>query len=353
MNYKFCEQLQKSVFFGFDSLLHCCNCDLDRSPCFYFYYSGKRVNWKKVIAQKEKLQERAKTGKIPFNACRNCCLYKESDEWQDGCFINEITISQWTKCLCNCYYCYTAIDKERYNAVKPYSIINMLKDMEQDGVLRYDGIVRFVGGDISQLEDFNEVIDFLLEKGTKKIFIPTSGITYMPAVEKVLKAGVGEVVISLDSGNKDLYKKIKRIDAFDNVVENCKKYSDAAKNTKSIFELKYILLPFVNDKKELIDEWINLCLKIGVKNIADDYEGYFAMQYPKSIPAQHPELLEYIHKKAHENNLEICRFRYAYQLMYEIQQGTKKIATSTRNEKHQRKFVEKMLERWTSNTERK
>lgn len=345
MYYKFCEQLQKSVFLGFDSLLHCCNCDLDRSPCFYFYYDGRKVNWKKVVAQKNRLQERAKKGKIPFRACENCCMLMNRDDWQDGCYINEITISHWTKCNSNCYYCYSALDKDRYNSVEPYSMIKMLKDMEEASVLRYDGIVRFVGGEVGVLDDFEEIIDFLLEKGAKKIFIPSSGITYLPAIEKVLKAGVGEVVISPDSGNSELYRKIKRVDAFDRVVENCKKYAEAAKNTNSVFELKYILLPFVNDTKEQIDEWIELCKRIGVQNIADDFEGYFAMQYPKSIPSKVPELLKYIHKRAEEEGMNICRFRYAYQLMHELETGSKKVANSDRNLKHQKKFVEKMLQR--------
>ena len=69
------------------------------------------------------------------------------------------------------------------------------------------------------------------------------------------------------------------------------------------------------------------------------------MQYPKSIPSKVPELLKYIHKRAEEEGMNICRFRYAYQLMHELETGSKKVANSDRNLKHQKKFVEKMLQR--------
>ena len=104
-------------------------------------------------------------------------------------------------------------------------------------------------------------------------------------------------------------------------------------------------MPFVNDTEAQIDEWINLCKRIGVENLADDFEGYFAMQYPKSIPPKVPTLLEYIYKRAEEEGMNICRFRYAYQLMHELEVGSKKIANSERNLVHQKKFVEKMLQR--------
>ncbi len=219
--YKFCSQLQKSIYFGFDTLIHCCTCDADRSPTFEHYYKGQKIDWKMVVAEKVKKQEEAKRGKIPFTACEKCHFYKDA-EWEEGGYINEITVSHWTKCNCNCFYCYTARDKKAANAREHYELMPLLHDMQKAGVLRFDGIVRFLGGDVAMLEELEEFIQFFLDGGIKQIYIPTSGIKYLPIVEKVLKKGAGEVIISIDAGSRETYKKIKRTDSYDVVIENMK-----------------------------------------------------------------------------------------------------------------------------------
>jgi len=350
MKYKFCEQLQKSVFLGFDSLLHCCTCDLDRSPTFFHYYKGEKIDWRNVIDEKIRLQNEAKKGKIPFSACENCHFLKEK-EWEDGAYISEITISHWTKCNCNCFYCYTARDKKLSNSREHYALMPLLKDMKEargGSVLDFskgDGIIRFLGGDVAMLDELEEFINFFLDLGAKNFYIPTSGIKYLPIVSKVLETGSGEVIISHDCGSPEMYKKIKRVDKFDEVMQTTKKYAASAKKGNAVFKSKYILLPFVNDTKEEIDKWLNNCVEAGVEYVADDCEENFISIYKNSIPPHVPEMMEYIHTKGEELGLKVNRFRYAFQLFYELEQGIAKVAKTKRKEKEQHAFVENLLNR--------
>lgn len=344
MKYKFCEQLQKSIYLGYDTLIHCCTCDDDRSPTFVHYYKGQRVNWRAVADEKLRLQKEAKKGKIPFSACENCHFLKEK-EWDDGGYINEITVAHWTKCNCNCFYCFTARSKENFNTRRHYQLMPLLKDMQETGILRFDGIVRFLGGDVAMLDELEDFIRFFIDNGEKKIYIPTSGIKFLPIVEEVLERGIGEVIISPDSGNRELYKKIKRVDAYDAVRENIRKYAAAAKRGGSMFRSKYIVLPFINDTKEAVDEWLNECVELGVENIADDTEENFIYKYSKSIPENLPKLMDYIHKRAEELGLRADRFRYGYQLFYELENGISKVAKSKAICGKQKKFVEDLLKR--------
>lgn len=342
--YKFCKQLQSSVYFGFDTLVHCCSCDLDRTPTFIHYYRGQRINWKAVINEKLKLQEKAKKGKAPFSACANCHSFVE-DEWDNGGYINEITVSHWTKCNCDCFYCYTARNKTDSNKRTPYPLLPLLQDMKNAGILRFDGIIRFLGGDVAMLDEFEDFMRFFLDNGAKNFYIPTSGIKYLPVISEVLEQGKGEVIISPDSGNRNLYKKIKRIDAYNLVRENMKKYAQSATIGNSVFRSKYLVLPYINDKKEYIDEWLQECIDLNIKYIADDIEDNFSAKYKKSIPEHIPELLNYIHQKADKYGLNKVRFRYASQMLYEIQNGTAKIAKNNLNYNNQKIFMEKLLNR--------
>lgn len=344
MRYKFCQQLKNSIFLGHDSLIHCCTCDQDRSPTFFHYYKGERINWKAVIEEKLRYQQEAKKGNIPFSACEKCHFFKESD-WDEGGYINEITVSHWTSCNCNCFYCFTAKNKEFFNTREKYALMPLLRDMKEAGILRFDGIVRFLGGDVAMLEEFDEFIRFFLDGGTRHFYIPTSGIRFLPLAAEVLRKGAGEVIVSPDSGNAALYKKIKRVDAYKTVRENMKNYAAAAKIGNTVFRSKYIVIPFVNDTKENVDEWLEECISLGIHYVADDLEENFINQYSQTIPPHIPELMEYMHSKAEELGLKIDRFRYAFQLFYELEQGTAKLAKDKSSYDNQKKYVESLLKR--------
>lgn len=344
MKYRFCEELQKSIFWGDYYVAHCCVCTSDVMTTFISPYAGEHIDWEWVISEKQRFQREAKEGKTPFPMCENCLRFEER-EWDDGGFINSMTISHWTNCNCNCFYCYTAEDKKLFNTQKAYAILPVIKEMDEAGILKYDGIIRFLGGDVARLEDINECLEFFLEHGAKNLAIYTSGIEYMPILSKVLEKGAGEVIISPDSGNAKLYKKIKRIDCYNQVIENMQKYASAAKKGNSVIRSKYIVLPYVNDKKEYIDEWFADCLKIGIKHIAYDFELNFVSKYKRSIPPHIIELFNYIEEQAKIKEMDLSKYWYGAQLQVDIEKGLYKTAVGQRNTAAQKKFIKNLLKR--------
>ena len=68
-----------------------------------------------------------------------------------------------------------------------------------------------------------------------------------------------------------LYKKIKCVDKFDILWANIEKYAKAQCNTNQV-QLKYIIIPNVNDKKEYIKEFVDRVREVGVKKILIDIE---------------------------------------------------------------------------------
>ncbi len=323
MRYKFCKKLKNALFFTNNEIIHCCSGEEQTAPKFIENYYGEFFDKKMLYEAKKTAQEKAKNGEIPFKACENCYSFTE-DEWDDDLSINDISISHWTACNCNCSYCYTAKDKNYFNTRVPYKLMPVLEEMKD--IIDFGGIARFIGGDVAMLDEFEEIVNFLYDNGMRNFYVPTSGIKYLPTVEKILLGGMGHVIVSTDSGNKEMYKKIKQTNCFELVKENIKKYIAAAKQGGSTFELKYILIPNVNDNLEEVQSWLNFAENVGAKNLAIDFEANWLVQNAESIPKSICDMTEYIKKHCEEKGLEYCQFMYLSQLLHGLETGRYKLA---------------------------
>lgn len=322
MQYKFCHQLKNSLFFANGDILHCCSSTENAAPKFKINYNGEHFDKNLIIEEKQAAAQKSKGKIIPFAACKDCHQY-EKREWDNDFRIKDISISHWTACNCNCFYCYTAKNKTFFNTKQPYKLLPILEDIKD--IIDFNGIVRFIGGDIAMLDEFEDIVDFFLKNGCKNFYIPTSGIKYVSTVANLLKQGIAHVIISTDSATEASYKKIKQVNCFDSVKQNIIKYNEAANEGNSIFELKYIIIPNINDSKEEIKKWLDMCTSINVNNIAIDFETNFLKDKPTEIPAHIPDLVKYIHKKAEDNNMNICNFTYLSQLLFGLKNGLYKL----------------------------
>lgn len=144
------------------------------------------------------------------------------------------------------------------------------------------------------LKEFDSLVD-LLSKYTKQDFqFLSSGIEFSHIIEKILSEGKGNICISIDSWNRELYKKIKRVDKFDQVVENCKKYYNACKSIQpKAISLKYIMIKGLNDTQKDIDEFVKLAKNIGIKKITLDLDHKNRGNKNFSVPEYYYNLFEY------------------------------------------------------------
>ncbi len=311
--YKFCQQLKNSIFFANSEIIHCCAGTENLGPRFYSGYKGDIFKAENLINQKKYAQLLAKEGVCAYESCEKCQSWVNGN-WDDDNLINDISISHWTACNCNCRYCFTSKKKKSFNTKKPYLLIPVLNRISK--IINFNGTVRFIGGDVSMLEEFDEIIDFFIEKGTKNFYIPTSGIEYLKTVENILLKGYGYVLISLDCGNEKMYKKIKRVNCFNQVAKNILKYNENAIKGGSIFELKYIIIPQVNDKIKEIDSWLNFCQDNGIKNIALDFEANYLLKHPDEIPENILEQVDFVETKAMSLGIKVSKFTYLTQLLH-------------------------------------
>ena len=270
-------------------------------------YHGTKIDWDKFFEIKRKYREIQKSGGT-VDGCRGC-VFLEEREWLQEDYIDSIIFDHFTKCNCACKYCYTEEDKKGYNSLKTYNIYPIIKDMFDKKIIRRNGAIGFGGGEPTILPEFDKLINLFLKNGFTNIRVPSSGIKYSRMIEKGIKTGQLSVVISIDSSSRETYKNIKQLDKFNTVSKNLKRYAKAQKNSYNVIS-KYIIIPYVNDTKEEIDNWLKFNKENKIEIIVIDIENSWLNKYRKQEPDKNIiDLIKYVMQKSKEMGfyrLEVC-----------------------------------------------
>ena len=264
--YLSCRFLNYGISFMHTAIKTCCHSK--EGITFYKDYKGEKIDWKTLEKTRKEAIENCKKGILP-QTCEGCINLAKAD-WQDD-KIREIVINNWDHCNCGCIYCVysshgTYLQTEKQPS-KYYNVYKHLKWLYDHKKISEKAKIVFVGGDISLLDEAEKIVELILKNKAGLIFFHTSAVYYSKAIEKALKSNTFiKMDFSMDAGTKEMYKKIKRIDAFDNVVSNIKKYIACSKQAQQAIIGKYIIINNVNDTVEDLDKWLSLMNEIGVKN---------------------------------------------------------------------------------------
>lgn len=266
-------------------------------------YHGEKINWRKIFNIRNKYRKIQQSGKtVP--ECEGC-IFLEEREWKQTNEVTHVIFDHWTHCNCKCIYCYTEEDKEKYNHLKTYNIMPVVNDMLDKGILKPGGAIGFGGGEPTMLEEFEELITTLVNKKFFNIRVPSSGIKFSPVIAKGISLKQLTVVVSIDSGSRETYKKIKQMDAYDLVCENLKKYAKAQSETGFVIT-KFIIIPGINDTKEEIDKWLQFNMQNDITSIVIDIENSWLEQNRENPSPEVLELIKYVVLKSRELNFSRC-----------------------------------------------
>ena len=273
--YKSCEWIENGIDFDVgiygSNIMMCCyvSCPGGGNIMLKEDYHGEKIDWDEFWKIKNRYREIQKSGQT-INNCKDC-VYLQTKDWTEGNHIKSVIFDHFTACNCDCRYCYTHGEKEKYNSVKSYNVLNIIQDMYEKGILKTGGQIGFGGGEPTILPEFEKLINFLLDNGFDNINVPTSGIKYSPALERGVSEGKVTVLCSLDCGCRETFSKIKNIDAFDKVIENLKRYIKVQKNYDNV-NSKYIICPEINDNIEEAQKWLSLCKTMGIEALTISME---------------------------------------------------------------------------------
>jgi len=294
MSVKCCKFILNQIAFYQSVVRPCCSFSIERQKLFrdnVFDGDSKDIESYFNI-RKEYIEAFAAGGQPP---CYNgCTLYEPIEHDIDiSLGFSNIIISNRSKCSCNCIYCECmdpCADETQYkkylNTRKPYDIKPILEYMKNNNYIKDGCTFLICGGDCGEYP--REELAYLLYltalfKG--KINFLTSGIYYSDIIAKSLSFPNNLVKISVDAGTKEVYEKIKRVKTFDKVWKNIEKYikavdgSSYSKEEQSRVELKYIIVPGINDTVEEVKAFIKKCRQVNCKRVIVDVEHSWIAKY--------------------------------------------------------------------------
>ena len=303
--YLSCRHLHGGITFMHGAVRTCCS----NKKCITFFenYKGEPIDWKKVHKQRKEVIKNCKKGIIPQNC--NGCVDLETKVWENNPLITELYLNYWDHCNCGCVYCVagghaTFLQTEKTKS-KYYSVLEYLKKLYKNNMISKDVHVEMVGGDLTVLDEADDIINLCIDNGVREMAFHSSCVFYSNGIERTLKEGISmNMDFSLDCGSRELYQKIKRIDAFDQVVENVKRYLSVSEKAKDSIVAKYIIVDGLNDNVEEVEKWITLMHRIGIKNakIEVNFKRFFPEFHHKdpTVPPHYYDIYNHYKKRIEE-----------------------------------------------------
>ncbi|MBR6163469.1 radical SAM protein [bacterium] len=305
--YLSCSWLEYGIYFSFNGLYHCCMFSHSHENDFPVSLPNANLtyNFKDFFNKKQLIRKQQRRG-IINNRCLGC-FSLEKKFWIPDNKIRKIAIGTNTACNSCCIYCTTPEKRKMLNKRPDIPIFEFFKKAINKDMITPECEIEFGGGEPTLMREFEDIMNYLLDKNFKNIKIHSSGIKYSSAIERALKSDCCELVISPDSGNRELYKKIKLTDKFDEVWGNIEKYNNAQNQIKTQVQVKYIIIPKINDSEENIEEFFNQIIKYNVKLIRLDIETNWFIEHnnPKDI-SQILNTVKFFINKARSLNIKYC-----------------------------------------------
>lgn len=308
-HYYSCKWIEQGLVFFRFKIANCCICAHQGGghTLLWDNYSGQDINWDRIFKIKDMYRRFHKKGKIHTN-CIGCHFLKE-DKWENQSNqIKYLYLSHWLNCNSKCIYCYTAQHPALLSTGRHYRLLPQLKNMYQKGILLPEAEISFGGGEPTLLDEFEDIMNFLLDNYFCGIRVHTSGIIYSPAIARAINNIRGYVVVSVDAGTAQTYERIKQVRCYDKVRDNIRKYALQTNFLgRFLVGAKYIIIPGVNDSIYEIESWLQANKEAGLYTTVIDIEENWYQEHCDNMPKKILDLIKYVEKRSRQlhTNLEL------------------------------------------------
>jgi cyclic pyranopterin phosphate synthase len=115
--------------------------------------------------------------------------------------------------------------------------------------------IRLTGGEPTVRKDFFDIVKIIKENsGIKKTVITTNGYHLDKIAHKIKESGLDGINISIDSLNRDIFKRVTSHDRLDEILRGIKVLQSL--NFKNI-KINAVLLKGINDSEDDFNQWSN------------------------------------------------------------------------------------------------
>ena len=304
-----CPHLKHSLHFFYDEIRACCS--NVPGPIFYPNFEGGNVDWNYIYSLRKNYYKEIDSFFSETSMPREClkCFdakasLKDKKNKKFPNLVSKIYFHNHMSCNAKCSYCTYAHIENGYK----YKVYPLVKSLIDNNLLAKDASIFMSGGEPTISPEFEQLLDlFISYLNGRNIEILTSGIKYCKSIEDAFVQDKLKMVLSLDSGTRVTYLKIKGVDCFDKVIENLKKYVLASNYAKENITLKYIIVDKENDNIDEIDTFFDVVTSLEIKNVRIDidYEKYKFTRYIR-VPDYYFDLINHFNNKAYELSLNVC-----------------------------------------------
>lgn len=318
----YCKRLNETLNFDAQKVFYCCATrtgpSIDVPP-------PNKV--KEIIKKRNSVIKMLDRGVIP-QECVGCFDLKEQENPKNIVLsqlskppkANMIIVKHFKQCDCSCIYCCEQYLSQRKIVLKSkksdyYDLLPIIQECYKQDIIDKDNLdVHFQGGNVSVLDEFEDLVNIFIKNGVKRVEIATNGIKYLPIIEEIADKTFVDINISIDSGCQETFKKIKTVDKFNEVVENLKKYI----KLPVLLRLKYILVRGYNDNIQEIEKYINLMQEIGITNselMIDQCDNEFIKDGEFKIPDYYYNLFNFYKQKSSEVGIKPTIWEYIEEIL--------------------------------------
>jgi pyruvate-formate lyase-activating enzyme len=289
-----CSELQNNLIISSEKILFCCLSNLPSSklPSVNFDNDDYTEIADNATALRQEIINDIKNGGGKY--CPGCKNIRENHWILLDNKTSFVAVAGMSSCNANCFYC----DRShllRHN----YAAAPILRRLIETDKIDKGARIDLAGGEITiqpNAEDFYSIID------NYNSYILSSGILYSERIHKLISRKnypYSLIFVSIDSGTRETYKKIKRVDKFDEVRTNLIKYAENGGKVR----LKYIMINDINDNYEYADGFLDICREVHAESVVLSYN---FCEDISTLGEKAHKILRYIRKKAEEDGFAVA-----------------------------------------------
>jgi sulfatase maturation enzyme AslB (radical SAM superfamily) len=218
------------------------------------YFNGKNFPIDFILSRREGLRDVNNRGRT-YSPCKGCYALEER-EWDNSNtrpYFRHLAINNFLFCNLRCNYCYTLDERYKKLPQYAYDLFPFFTYLIESGYLYPDTFIDWGGGEPTLLKDFDKVAELFIQNGFRQ-HIFTNATIYSEFIEQGLRDNVITIQVSVDSGTRETYGKVKGKDLFGDVWNNLARYA----KTNGHVIAKYV----VKDDNAHVDdvkEFVRLC----------------------------------------------------------------------------------------------
>jgi len=261
--YYSCDQLEGTIIIFPNEIVPCCYPIPEGMirPALYKNYEEDFVfdieNYRRRKAELVRLNQSDE------KPCGNCS-YLRHKNWPANDMVNNIIFASSLRCNMNCIYCPQPKTGPRNRQYPLY----VMEQLHRKNLLEKTFTYSLSGGEPTLHENFDEGVRFSLEYGYK-LTVFTNSLIYSDTLRQALDRGLAKVVTSVDSGTRETYARVKKVDSFEKVWGNLGRYAAGG----GLVEVKYIVIE-ENANEGDIRAFVDCCAAAKVRHVTVSLDSF-------------------------------------------------------------------------------